>query len=1345
MTTMSSNGDLPQAQAPAEPAPFDLGAKLSQRLREHTATRDRTQRRMETEAGQLQNLTKAAPKRPRESKTVLEQKAKRLERDRTTRSLPLAQEKAILRQIDAAKKGIRQHDQGDKHQILLRRKKAEVEASRAALRTINVTLSEIETALSKVELGKKLGCLPSEVICRDISCPMNKMNWAMGKNSENVKEIEDSVGVEIDVDKMRAKFTVRGSQVRVDEAVLRLEKFTKAVDEELRASSDVISYLLSQQSSVLNKIKENNPEVVIDLLATRFKMRGHPDKIQKVKDDIGGVQVFSKTRLLVGRETSHVVGKTGGTLHAFSEKYGVVMDVSKKDGDKTTLRVIGPSENVDAALAEVDKLLVENEEIEESIVVDPLLKSELLNNSGANIKEFQRSVSSAVEAGHPEAGGVLLSFGRNGSKEENPTLILKCSRCAMDRAKSLVTKKVEQFESNVISIDVPEEMISAIIGKGGAVIGDLRHEGKGAVVETDANNKGAIKVYSSDSTTRDAIRQKIDQIIAENQTGSIPIEKGIIGFLLGDPGKDMRNACSELGCTLNMSTDDTELVIKGTNEKIKQASELLKDFLAKNFIAELDVASDEQPLLFMGGSDSILHQVENKHNVKASFRKSKNVLEARGEAGKVSAALDDIKCFLNGGDGVAVCKFKVDDKAKGGVIGRGGSNIAKLEDEFKGILIHVPKDNNTISIRGPEDLVEKCRIRLITTIATARVVENIDIDLSQHEKLSKSNIIKKISRLTNTQMTLNETSIRVRGMNDDVRYAKANIEENLTGVYHGYIHLEASQLSRVKSAVAKDPSHFQRIHASTGAEVIHESDAIHIFGKRSNVIEAKASVIADFLSFMLPRQLQTVKMHKTLLKSMGDPGRLAQIATETGASICLDRDINSVLIRSDDANICDKAVGLVNSMMVECQKLIVVMKFDSSDSWLMSVIVGKGGSSIKKLEKETECSFDIIKDERTVVILADSEKLVQAGQKALDNMILQARKECIFIYLPESALPAFIGRGGAGIKKIAADNDVQVDRTKTRPSTICIKGTESCVTNARNAVLSWVKAWEARHIGITIDLTEQQITSILGKGGETVRSIEKETGCNIDVDRQQLTLTVKYGKDANRDRAIEQIEAVIDGEATKGAEPTVGKAELIGEHAEIAIDKAEGTTETDSSSSYAPGDPSKEIVDPSEDIAGLDGVEVGGDDEEVAEAAEGAADEAKSKEEETGVATEEAESAETVEVNATGDESDKTVDHPVGQLLVTEKCDDDKEEGEYKPEINGTDEGRQLYQWLLTGHVGDAIADIVYPDSDSESSNDSDDECSDDDDLVVIKKNEKGEEVRYYESESGFSVRLPAE
>ena len=78
--------------------------------------------------------------------------------------------------------------------------------------------------------------------------------------------------------------------------------------------------------------------------------------------------------------------------------------------------------------------------------------------------------------------------------------------------------------------------------------------------------------------------------------------------------------------------------------------------------------------------------------------------------------------------------------------------------------------------------MRQCRSRLVTTIATTRVNETVDVDEAQRDRLANSDALKHISRLTNTQITLNETSVKVRGVSDDVRDARFNLTEHLTRV-----------------------------------------------------------------------------------------------------------------------------------------------------------------------------------------------------------------------------------------------------------------------------------------------------------------------------------------------------------------------------------------------------------------------------------------------------------------------------------------------------------------------------------------------------------------------------------
>lgn len=72
---------------------------------------------------QLQRMIKAAPKKPRDSKDIIIAKLAELEAQRTRSSLPLSEEKKILRQMDAIKRSKSQLDTYHNHENGIKEKK----------------------------------------------------------------------------------------------------------------------------------------------------------------------------------------------------------------------------------------------------------------------------------------------------------------------------------------------------------------------------------------------------------------------------------------------------------------------------------------------------------------------------------------------------------------------------------------------------------------------------------------------------------------------------------------------------------------------------------------------------------------------------------------------------------------------------------------------------------------------------------------------------------------------------------------------------------------------------------------------------------------------------------------------------------------------------------------------------------------------------------------------------------------------------------------------------------------------------------------------------------------------
>lgn len=370
--------------------------------------------------------------------------------------------------------------------------------------------------------------------------------------------------------------------------------------------------------------------------------------------------------------------------------------------------------------------------------------------------------------------------------------------------------------------------------------------------------------------------------------------------------------------------------------------------------------------------------------------------------------------------------------------------MAKLETEFEGVIVYIPKNQNIVSLRGPKDMVEKCRVQLVTDMTTNRTSGSIDLTPKQQKELSSNtNVIKKIAGPTNTSIVVNGGSIKIRGVSRDVRDAKALLHEHFTGSYSGYIDLDGSQYDKLKSTLSKDNSHLERIRASTGASAILDdsNSVIKITGKRANVKQAKYSAIG-FLDFLFPNQIQIVNVDKTLFKSMSDPEKLAQITVATNALVYPDRDLMSLVVICENPENATKAVELINATLVETEKLNYVLCLETNDAWLLPAIIGKSGRNIKKIETGSACTVDIIRDELTVVVHADSQEAVDAGKAALEAIIDQARKECVFLELPESSISAFIGRGGSNIKQLRSNHDVEIEKSKKQQNIIRIAGKE---------------------------------------------------------------------------------------------------------------------------------------------------------------------------------------------------------------------------------------------------------------------------------------------------------------
>lgn len=577
-------------------------------------------------------------------------------------------------------------------------KRREVEGTERTMRSVQENIDEITKVLETVELASSLHCTVQELVTEEIHCGVRKMNGV----ADDLRELlsNDRVeerGVNVTVDKIRSTFLVRGKNAEVvSNAVKEITDCMNKIVVEVTLKEEQCLYL--QRPAALAEMKERHGDGVrFELLArlNKLVLTGGPEKIEGAKRYLAEMDVVTKRYDgLDSKQVAVVIGKHGATIHELSNKYGVVMNVVKdtnKGGNQSTnnnnndtrgagatssLKIIGPAVETDTALSAVKTLIYDNELVQDSYAIEPIMKNELIHNGGASIKEFEASISSAVDT------AVYLNVDRLSTNKDNdaaaatatnasPTLVTKCPRFVTERVKKLVVKKIREFESNIVTLTVSPEFIPAIIGKKGSKIDSLQQLGASVSVDSSL---GVVKIYSRKEENRTAVKHAIEQIINENQIGYLDVDKKVLGVLFGEFGKEiMTRMNTELSCNVTTieNENDTQLIVKGTQENITKAIELLKAFIEMNQVLEVEIRDEDATLLFLRGDNSLLHAVETKYGIHATYRSNQGVLALCGEMEKMEAAKKDIHEFLYGGEGTAVVKLKVAEDAIGSIVGKG--------------------------------------------------------------------------------------------------------------------------------------------------------------------------------------------------------------------------------------------------------------------------------------------------------------------------------------------------------------------------------------------------------------------------------------------------------------------------------------------------------------------------------------------------------------------------------------------------------------------------------------------------------------------------------------------------
>lgn len=171
-------------------------------------------------------------------------------------------------------------------------------------------------------------------------------------------------------------------------------------------------------------------------------------------------------------------------------------------------------------------------------------------------------------------------------------------------------------------------------------------------------------------------------------------------------------------------------------------------------------------------------------------------------------------------------------------------------------------------------------------------------------------------------------------------------------------------------------------------------------------------------------------------------------------------------------------------------------------------LIGKGGSNISKLKEEHQVIIKIPQDKDTNQNIwiegpADGVKAAAIALKQLASRLADEATDVIT--LKRRFHRQIIGQGGENIKKLRDEFpnvQISVPDEKSKSDAIAIRGPTKELAMAKDVLNKMARDMEARGFRIEVPILKRFHRNIIGKNGSNISRIRQETGCQIELPKE---------------------------------------------------------------------------------------------------------------------------------------------------------------------------------------------------------------------------------------------------
>lgn len=639
---------------------------------------------------------------------------------------------------------------------------------------------------------------------------------------------------------------------------------------------------------------------------------------------------------------------------------------------------------------------------------------------------------------------------------------------------------------------------------------------------------GKIKV-SGDQEAVAVAKERLQVIVAANYEVVIAIEDDeFVGSLVGKGGSNIKAMQTELGVTIDVNRRVKQVVCRGERSKAEAAAETVRELQARHLAenATVKVPSDMMGVL-AGKGGSALRAIETDTGATLQTGRDGSVRIHCDDPDGLQRAVAAVKAACGVDKDVGEVDFDI--QYIGAVIGRGGSTLAKLQDEFD-VVCSIVRPRRVVVIRGDTENIAQCKARIRTLLREAvRVRATVAVPQSELGKLlgrGGANI-RRLREESKASIDLpprnahgrGSVNVEIFGTPEAVEHAKAEVEAIAQGRETYLMVLTPEHVAAIEE---RTKTRRNWLEEALNAQItLHpEAGTVRINGDSDAVTNATRS-LEQLLSFAFEGRFVLVETGAGLANLLDGnaPPQPARRAPRRKAA------------KADEAKGAeDGAAPASGSDLEEGEVAVGSGEASPSDEEAEAPI-----PTLSSLLAATEGVGGVVNTRGGYVTLWGEPDKISEVKSALDAAVATYAERHADVSVDAWMVPAIVGSRGSHIQQMEADTGARLRISERGSSRALVSVSGHSKAVVQGAVAALQAFVETLGVQESFAISSDAAGAIIGKGGSTIQRLQTETGAMIDVNRGAGSVTLR-GQRPQVKEARRQIDEILEASGASSSD-----------------------------------------------------------------------------------------------------------------------------------------------------------------------------------------------------------------